>query len=394
MPPWLVVLTSTFPRWPGDDQPPFVLDLCLALRERFRVLILAPHADGAVEEEDFSGLRVLRFRYAPEALESLCYGSGILANLRQRPWRLCLLPGFFLAMSAALRRVLSQIGREPVVVHAHWFFPQGFVAARQAARAKVPFAVTAHGSDILRLRGRFWDGLHRYCLRRAQLVTAVGPELIARLESLGANQPYLLPLGVASHFFDFSENGREEGRLLFVGRFVPDKGVLDLLVAFASIASDFPELRLCLAGDGSERRALEQVAALAGVGGRLEFLGWLGHEELVEQLHRATIVVAPSHSEGFGLAVAEAMACGCTLLVSDLPAFRGLDGGTGSLTFFPPGDRESLSKRLGEMLRDRQRRLIQAERARIRAMDFRQEALAEGYARQLLRLLSEGGADR
>ncbi len=130
----ILVLTSTFPRWSGDREPPFVFELCKRLAETNEVTVLAPHCRGAVAEERIGErLRVRRFRYAPELLESLAYEGGILEKLRLARWRHLLVPAFFLAEAwAALRAIRRE---RPDVIHAHWIVPQGVVAlvARLAA---------------------------------------------------------------------------------------------------------------------------------------------------------------------------------------------------------------------------------------------------------------------
>jgi hypothetical protein len=61
--PLLLVVTSTFPRWPGDREPPFVFELCRRLVENFEIHVLAPHTHGARRQETMDGIKVTRFPY-------------------------------------------------------------------------------------------------------------------------------------------------------------------------------------------------------------------------------------------------------------------------------------------------------------------------------------------
>ena len=88
----ILVTTSTFPRWPRDKEPPFVFELCARLQERYDIHVLSPHFKGAAREEQIGGMRVTRFHYCPAQLESLAYQGGILANLKERPWKYSLVP--------------------------------------------------------------------------------------------------------------------------------------------------------------------------------------------------------------------------------------------------------------------------------------------------------------
>ena len=125
--PTLVITTSTFPRWEADSEPRFVYDLSRRLTAWFNVIVLAPHAAGAKTTELWHGMQIYRYRYAPTAWETLAYNGGITANLKQKPWKMLLLPLFFAGQCWALHKLLKTY---PVaVVHAHWLIPQGLMAA-------------------------------------------------------------------------------------------------------------------------------------------------------------------------------------------------------------------------------------------------------------------------
>ena len=100
--PRVLVVTSTLPRWSGDTEPAFVLDLCRALATRYEVVALAPHCRGAERLERQPGLEVRRFRYFLERGEVLAYEGGILPKLRRRPWLWLLVPWFFLGLVMAV----------------------------------------------------------------------------------------------------------------------------------------------------------------------------------------------------------------------------------------------------------------------------------------------------
>src|SRR5689334_22160597 len=97
--PRLLVLATTYPRWPGDPEPGFVHELSKRLADRFRVVALVPHAPGAKRRECMDGVEVVRYRYAPQRMETLVNDGGIVANLRRAKWKLLLVPGFVLAQA-------------------------------------------------------------------------------------------------------------------------------------------------------------------------------------------------------------------------------------------------------------------------------------------------------
>ena len=124
----LLVLTSTWPRWQGDTTTSFVRDLTGRLSGLgWETEVLAPHAPGAARDEVDDGMVVHRFRYLwPESAETVCYGSGALVNLRERPLELAKVPMLVAAEQAATLRAVRT--RRPDVIHAHWLIPQGLVA--------------------------------------------------------------------------------------------------------------------------------------------------------------------------------------------------------------------------------------------------------------------------
>jgi glycosyltransferase involved in cell wall biosynthesis len=129
---------------------------------------------------------------------------------------------------------------------------------------------------------------------------------------------------------------------LYAGRLAPEKGLATLLAAWADLP---PEIPLRLAGEGPLRAALE--ARAARLGARVRFLGQLPREDLVRALRGARLLVFPSEAfETFGLAIAEAFACGVPVLAAGHGSAAELveEGRTG--LHFRPGDARDLAGRI------------------------------------------------
>jgi D-inositol-3-phosphate glycosyltransferase len=97
--------------------------------------------------------------------------------------------------------------------------------------------------------------------------------------------------------------------VLFVGRLDPVKALPDLLLAFA-ILSERSECRLVLVGDGPERNRLRQLAGRLRIVDKVQFVGPKPRREVASWMSAADLLVLPSVSEGFGLVLAESIACG------------------------------------------------------------------------------------
>jgi 1,2-diacylglycerol 3-alpha-glucosyltransferase len=105
---------------------------------------------------------------------------------------------------------------------------------------------------------------------------------------------------------------------LFVGRLVPEKGVFDLLAAYAKLDDRLREqIGLVFVGEGSSRRALEVRAATISPG-VIRFAGFVQREDLGNYYPLAEALILPTHSDPWGLVVNEAMACGLPIIVSDV----------------------------------------------------------------------------
>ena len=122
----VLFLTSNFPRWHGDSTTPFVLHLAEDLQKLgWATHVIAPAAPGAAPDEEVSGVRVSRFRYAwPDTAQTVCYDGGALANIRSNRRERLKLPMLVGAEIATLTRRLTR--RKYSLLHSHWIVPQGF----------------------------------------------------------------------------------------------------------------------------------------------------------------------------------------------------------------------------------------------------------------------------
>lgn len=118
-----------------------------------------------------------------------------------------------------------------------------------------------------------------------------------------------------------AQNPHLEGRrtLLFLGRLHPKKGCDLLIEAFAQVCHQDERLHLVVAGpdeSGTETK-LRMLAESLRVAGRITFLGMLNDDAKWGAYRSADAFVLPSHSENFGIVIAEALACGLPVLISD-----------------------------------------------------------------------------
>jgi glycosyltransferase involved in cell wall biosynthesis len=327
----ILTLTSTFPRWKDDTDPPFVLELCHRLAERFRIHVLAPHAPGSLSAEDIDGIRVTRYRYSVSRWENLAYCGGILANLKQNPLRYGMIPFFILFQLQAIQDLHRRYRFD--LIHAHWLIPQGLCAAifRNWSDSSPPLLCTSHGGDLFGLNGKFMDGMKRWVIKNASAVTTVSSVMGNAVSTLQIDMKkiHVIPMGVdLQKRFVPPHRPRCGKKLLFVGRLVEKKGLTYLIDALPLILAKHPETTLTVIGEGPEKNRLLRRVSEFGIENRVTFKGAIKNASLPGYYQDSDIVVFPSvvasdgDREGFGLVLVEALGCACAAVVTDLPAMR------------------------------------------------------------------------
>jgi len=357
----ILVLTSTFPRWNDDVEPPFVYELCRRLSKTFSVHVLAPHASGTAIEDQMEGIRVTRYRYFFSRWENLAFHGGILANLKQNPLRYALVPFFILAQLAVLIRLLNRYQFD--CIHAHWLIPQGLIAmtAGLFIRSFPPVIVTSHGGDLYGLKGFVFNKLKRFVALRSAAVTVVSQTMKDVLRELGIadSRINVIPMGVdLRHRFIPGMQRPASGALLFVGRLVEKKGLKHLIEALPLILDKHPHATLKIVGDGQEKNRILELILELNIGERVEFMGSVGNDALPEIYQSSDVVVFPSiiaddgDREGFGLVLVEALGCGCATVVTDLPAMRDIVRNGRSALVIPERNSAQLAEKVNLLLED------------------------------------------
>lgn len=221
-------------------------------------------------------------------------------------------------------------------VHAHELYPSGEAARRLAEKTGLPYVLTVHGSDLyLNLGNPRWKAGVLAAARDASALVCVGSRLAADcVELLGADPARILVVPNTYNVERFllteassgcrNSNAENDGasglaeplRLLSVGRLSPEKGHEVLLQAFFKLRAQGMNATLTLVGDGSERIRLTELASSLGLGDRVRFTGVLLDDDLAEAMHAADIFVLPSHSEGFGVVLIEALATGLPVVAT------------------------------------------------------------------------------
>lgn len=219
------------------------------------------------------------------------------------------------------------------IIHNHslWMMPNvypGGAVRNSSCRLVVSprGALSAYALSINALQKKiFWHLLQAPALRQATCFHATAMSEYEDIRRHGFKQPVcILPNGIdVPPLQEKSTEGRR--KLLFLGRIHPIKGIDNLLHAWQAVEHKFPDWDLQIAGpdnDGylKEMQALAEKLQLK----RVEFCGALFGGKKLRAYRAADLYVLPTHSENFGMTVAEALAAGTPAIVTKGAPWEGL----------------------------------------------------------------------
>lgn len=189
----------------------------------------------------------------------------------------------------------------------------------------------------------------------------------------------------------FSSTGLIQGSVenetvVSIARFEHVKGLDTLIRAAARLIEKYPNMLFILVGGGSLKDELQGLVKALGLEGKVILLDYT--PEVDQILARASLVVIPSLYEPFGMAAAEALAAGKTVVASRTGGLREIviDGLNGLL--FTPGDYEDLARKMLKILEDGELRRRLVEAARNSAIRFSPEKISKQYLKLYQTILS------
>ena len=328
----IVMVTSSYPRFPGDSVGTFMEPIATSVAGRGHdVHVVAPWHPLVTRAAEERGVRFHFYKYAPvEALNVFGYAAALRADVKLRGAAFAAAP---LALAQGWRTARA-VAREhrATVMHGHWVVPGGITAA--LAAPDLPLVVSLHGSDVFVAETlRPARAAARSAFRRAGAVTACSADLARRAIAIGAepDRVEVVPYGVDADRFrpDPATRAavrtdlgvRDDQVLVFTaGRLVRKKGFEYLIDAMATLPDDVPAV-LAIGGAGDLERELEDRAAKAAPG-RVTLLGNLSQDQVARHLAAADIVVVPSvqddagNVDGLPNVVLESLASGTPLVTT------------------------------------------------------------------------------
>lgn len=307
------------------------------------------------------------------------------------------LPGLPAAM--AIPRLARYLRRQrPDVVFAHLNGPaRAALLARGLARVNASIVVvehTHHGTFYTRrkwLRDLLTTWLFRHAERVAGTSAGVVDDLEARFPGIGGRTLVLPSVGPSSEAVALARstlpdhpwyrNRRDIRLICCVANLVPRKGQDALVDALPLLRSRCGDVRLVLVGrpdDHAFVASLRRRAAALGLSEEVSIVGY--QPDALRFIANADVLALTSHTEGFGMVLVEALACGLPVVATDCPVGPRAVLQAGRCGWLvPPGNIPALVDALAEALSDDERRTEMAATGRARAGDFAPATVARAY---------------
>src|SRR3569833_614971 len=268
----------------------------------------------------------------------------------------------FTALKAWVRVAVLLRKLDAPLVHvqtaSHASFWRKAVVCLMARAAGRPYIVHVHGGGSSRFYehecGRVGQHLIRSTLAHAAVVIALSEEWRDRLLKIcpTARVEILHNAVRIPPDADRAQWAAEPGpTLLFLGHLLPEKGVYELVEAFAQLAQRFPGLKLVLGGVG-QTDTVRELASRLGVGQRVELPGWLGPESKNAALAGSTIFLLPSYHEGMPMALLEAMSWGVPVIATPVGGIPQIVKHEANGLLIPPADVGALTTAIARLLED------------------------------------------
>ncbi|WP_429154407.1 glycosyltransferase [Aeromonas veronii] len=255
-----------------------------------------------------------------------------------------------------VRRLIKQF--KPDVVHSHMVHANLFARLLRLSTRIPKLICTAHSTNE---GGRGRMLAYRVTDALCDLSTNVSQEAVDAFIVQGAapvNRMIAMPNGIDTERFTFNPLSRVILRtqlklvddvplILAVGRFNEAKDYPNLLTAFNNLSSELQSAQLAIIGTGEEQANIEELAVQLGLTPRVHFLGL--QRNVHEWMSAADLFVLSSAWEGFGLVVAEAMACERVVVATDCGGVKEVLGDSGILV--PAKNSTALAKGLEKGLK-------------------------------------------
>ena len=353
------VITSAYPEFEDDPHGIFVHRLMKEIHEQgYDVKVLAPYTGGKTDYI-LDGIHVKRFHYFyPKRFQRLCGRSGMIDNVKEGILVKLQVLSFVLFNTVNSLKNLHDVD----LVHVQWPIPNGLGAIFLKKVYKIPYINTIHGEEVY-LSKRYCTLIFLRSLinNSVKSITNSSATLKSCLDvEFNEEKLDVIPFGVDTKFFKPLKVNRDKNtfQILAVGYLIERKGFEYLIKAMEHVLEKHENVKLKIVGSGPLEGKLKVLIKDLELKKNVEILKNVSDKGLLTLYNSSDIFVLPSvvdsqgNTEGLGVVLLEAMACGLPVIGSDVGGIPDIieDGVTGFLV--QEKDVVELSKKLINLVED------------------------------------------
>ncbi|WP_424355165.1 glycosyltransferase family 4 protein [Methanobacterium sp. MBAC-LM] len=318
------VITSAYPEFEDDPHGIFVHRLMREISKYgHEVHILAPYT-GAKTKYTLEGVQVERFHYFyPKRFQKLCGRSGMIDNVKEGLLvKLQVLTFLFFNIIHSLRKF-----KDRDIVHVQWPIPNGLGALFLKKIHGIHYINTIHGEEVyLSKRYHTLFALNWFVNNSVKTITNSSATRDSCLESgIEKEKLDIIPFGVDIDFYKPLKIPKDKKmfHILAVGYLIERKGFEYLIKAVKEVLTQHENVRLTIVGSGPLEEKLKNIIKELKLESNAKIMKNVSDDELLQLYNSSDLFVLPSivdsqgNTEGLGVVLLEAMACGLPVIGSD-----------------------------------------------------------------------------
>jgi L-malate glycosyltransferase len=224
----------------------------------------------------------------------------------------------YLFLLSKLKKAIRDF--QPDVLHAHYASSYGLLGALSGFENLV---VSAWGSDILEFPNKnfVFENIIRFVLKKAKRITVSSDYLQREIVEYTDRSVTVIPFGIDISIFKPQEDEHKDLVFCSTKHLEPKYNIDTIIKAFELLAKVHPNVKLKIAGHGTQANELRQLCGARGLQNKIEFVGRIPNNDMPAFLNSSDVLINIPDNESFGVSVIEAMACKKGLIVSHIPAF-------------------------------------------------------------------------
>lgn len=284
---------------------------------------------------------------------------------------------------------LVQIARKTEIelMHIHYAVPVGVSAYLAKEITKVPFAITAHGSDIHTLGvDPAYNPVLSHVFKEADGLSTVSNymknEIQTKFDYDRELEVFYNPIDIEKYqkietqLCDFRI--KYENNFIHVSNFRPVKNAPFIVEAFADVIKEYPDTGLIMVGEGPERKKCEDLAYKMGISENVLFQGV--RVSIAPIYSCGAALISASTNESFGLTLAEAMACETPVIAPRVGGIPEVIDHEENGFVYEFGNKEELTKYMLRLVADKQLVTNMGKKGRDKVVDqFEASKIADRY---------------